>query len=43
MLRSRRLEMPILQDFLSVKIAKPVFYTFPLKNGLLLRNTAIEN
>ena len=43
MLRSRRLEMPILQGFLSVKIAKTVFYTFALKNGLLLRNTAIEN
>ena len=43
MLRSRRLKTPILQGFLSVKIAKTVFYTFILKNGLLLRNTAIEN
>ena len=43
MLRSRRLETPILQSFLSVKIAETVFYTSTLKNGLLLRNTAIEN
>lgn len=43
MLRSRRLKTPILQGFLSVKIANTVFYTFALKNGLLLRNTAIEN
>ena len=43
MLRSRRLETPILQGFLSVKITKTIFYTFALKNGLLLRNTAIEN
>ena len=35
--------MPILQGFLSVKMLKTVFYTFTLKNGLLLRNTAIEN
>ena len=35
--------MPILQGFLSVKIPKTVFYTFALKNGLLLRKTAIEN
>lgn len=43
LLRSRRLEMPILQGFLSDKIIKTVFYTSTLKNGLLLRNTAIEN
>ncbi len=43
MLRSRRLETPILQGFLSVTIAKAIFYTYTLKTGLLLRNTAIEN
>ena len=34
--------MPILQGFLSVKIAKTIFYTFTLKNGLLLRNAATK-
>ena len=43
MLRSGRHETPIPQGFLSVKIAKTVFYTFTLKNRLLLRNTAIGN
>ena len=34
--------MPILQGFLSVKIAKTIFYIFTLKNGLLLRNAATK-
>ena len=43
MLRSRRLETPILQGFQSVKIAKTIFCTSTPKNGLLLRNTATKN
>ena len=42
LLRIRRLQTPILQGFLSVKIAKTIFYTFTLKNGLLLRNAATK-